>query len=194
MGHRGSRYFETAESIDDAFLGLLQEKDLELITVKEVCSRAGVSRSTFYLHYETVSDLLEESMGLVLRRFARAFDARARERLLSDVGTAPVDELYLVTPDQLLPYLEFVKGHRELFAALLRNAGAMRLDEVYARMERHLISPILDRFGVPAPERPYLMAFYLHGLLAIVEEWVRGGCEEPVERVAGIMRRCCVRP
>lgn len=193
MDRRGGRYFATAELMDDAFLGLLQEKDIESITVKEICARAGVGRSTFYLHYDTIADLLEESMDLVLRRFLSTFDEGAQKRLFSAVPTAPVDELQLVKPGQLVPYLEFVKGNKELFEALLRNAGSMRLDDVYERMERHLISPILDRFGVPAGERPYLMAFYLNGLLAVVEKWVRGGCEEPIDRIAAVMQRCCGR-
>lgn len=60
-----------------------------------------------------------------------------------------------------------------------------------AELMDDVISPILDRFGVPAGERPYLMAFYLNGLLAVVEKWVRGGCEEPIDRIAAVMQRCC---
>lgn len=191
MGRRRGRYFATAELMDDAFLGLLQEKDIDLITVKEICSRAGVSRSTFYLHYDTVADLFEESMDLVLRRFLSVFDDGAGGLPLPSVSTAPVEELRLVTPEVLVPYLGFIRDNRGLFATLVRNAGSMRLDEVYARMERHLISPILDRFQVPPADRPYLMAFYLNGLMAIVGEWTAGGCREPAERIAGIMCRCC---
>lgn len=47
--------------MDEAFLSILEKKDLEYITVKEICTAAGVNRSTFYLHYETINDLLEES-------------------------------------------------------------------------------------------------------------------------------------
>lgn len=46
--------------MDDAFLSLLEEKDFEYITVKDVCTRACVNRSTFYLHYENLIDLVEE--------------------------------------------------------------------------------------------------------------------------------------
>lgn len=49
--------------MDEAFLTLLDKKDFAYITVKEICEAAGVNRSTFYLHYETVSDLLTESVS-----------------------------------------------------------------------------------------------------------------------------------
>lgn len=48
--------------MDQAFLALLEKKDFAYITVKEICEVAGVNRSTFYLHYETVGDLLSESI------------------------------------------------------------------------------------------------------------------------------------
>lgn len=45
-----SKYFNTALRMDQAFLELLEKKDLEYSTVKEICEAAGVNRSTFYLH------------------------------------------------------------------------------------------------------------------------------------------------
>lgn len=64
-----SKYFNTAEKMDKAFLDLLQRKDFSFITVKEICEKAGVNRSTFYLHYETVGDLLEESLEYMQKNF-----------------------------------------------------------------------------------------------------------------------------
>ena len=55
MNRSESRYFATAARMDEAFLTLLAKKDFEYITVKEICEVAGVNRSTFYLHYETMS-------------------------------------------------------------------------------------------------------------------------------------------
>lgn len=62
MTRSESKYFATAARMDEALLELLGEKDLAFITVKAICTRAGVSRSTFYLHYETIGDLLDESL------------------------------------------------------------------------------------------------------------------------------------
>ena len=48
--------------MDEALIALLEEKDLGYITVKEICRQAGVNRSTFYLHYETIADLVDEAL------------------------------------------------------------------------------------------------------------------------------------
>lgn len=192
MANNG-RYFETAELMDDALLSLLEEKDLEFITVKEVCARAGVSRSTYYLHYDSIAELLEESVSLVFRRFLDRFDEGAQAHVMNGIHGGSVHDLYLVRIEQLTPYLEFVRDNSRLFSALVRNADGLRLHDAYMSLERSVIAPILDRFGVPLAERRYLMAFYLQGLMAIIEEWMRGGCEDPIEHIARIMQKCCGR-
>ena len=60
MNKSESKYFHTALRMEEALLALLERKDLEYITVKELCQAAGVNRSTFYLHYETIGDLPAE--------------------------------------------------------------------------------------------------------------------------------------
>lgn len=69
MNKNESKYFNTAVKMDKAFLALLEKKDFAYITVKEICEEAGVNRSTFYLHYETLEDLLSESMEYMNEHF-----------------------------------------------------------------------------------------------------------------------------
>lgn len=88
-----SKYFNTAEKMDKAFLELLQKKDLSFITVKEICQRAGVNRSTFYLHYETISDLLEESLEYMNNKFLETF--KDRQSVLPEIESCSPDELIL---------------------------------------------------------------------------------------------------
>lgn len=65
MNKSESKYFHTALRMNEALISLLEKKDLEFITVKEICETAGVNRSTFYLHYETISDLMNETVEMV---------------------------------------------------------------------------------------------------------------------------------
>ena len=37
-------------------------KKIMNITIKEICKKNGVNRSTFYIHYESIDDLLEETL------------------------------------------------------------------------------------------------------------------------------------
>lgn len=59
--------------IGDALLELLEEKPLEKITVTDIANRADVSRGTFYLHYESVSDVISELQDNYIQQMDRYF-------------------------------------------------------------------------------------------------------------------------
>ena len=69
MNKSESKYFNTAVKMDLALISLLKKKSLEYITVSEICEKAGVNRSTFYLHYENIGDLLEETTRYLFNDF-----------------------------------------------------------------------------------------------------------------------------
>ena len=52
----------TTKAIREAFFELLSKKSIDQITIKNITSRCGVSRNTFYYHYEDITALLEEIM------------------------------------------------------------------------------------------------------------------------------------
>src|SRR5258708_19426815 len=52
------RIRRTRGRLSDALVELMQEKPVDKVTVQEVLDRAGVGRSTFYLHYRDKDDLL----------------------------------------------------------------------------------------------------------------------------------------
>lgn len=193
MNKSESKYFATAAKMDEAFLALLEKKDFAYITVKEICAAAGVNRSTFYLHYETIGDLLAESMEHMNRQFLD-YMAHDSEAFMAQLHTCPMEELYLLTPEYLTPYLNYIKEHRRLFRTATENAAVLGLNSSYNRMFRHVFTPILERYGVPKQDRAYLMAFYIQGLMAILTEWLKGDCADSIEHILAIIRRCIMRP
>ena len=68
MNKNESKYFCTATLFDEALINLLDKKDIEYITIKEICKKAGFNRSTFYLHYENIDDLLNECMEYINKK------------------------------------------------------------------------------------------------------------------------------
>ena len=104
-----------------------------------------------------------------------------------------MDELYLITPEYLVPYLSYVKENQRLFRTGIENAAALRLEDSYKGLSSYVITPVLDRYGVPEREKPYLMTFYLHGLMAVISEWLKNDCAEPVEYIAGVIQHCVKR-
>lgn len=54
------RVLRTRQLIRDAFIDLLQEIELEKITVNRLAERATINRVTFYLHYRDIPEMLEK--------------------------------------------------------------------------------------------------------------------------------------
>lgn len=193
MNKSESKYFNTAARMDEAFLELLSRKSFAYISVKEICEKAGVNRSTFYLHYETIGDLLNESMQYMSSQFLTYFKASTRS-MISRLRDCPLDELNLITPEYLTPYLNYIRDHKRLFQTAVENASFLRLDETYDKMFRYVFLPILERYQIPEPDRPYTMAFYVHGLMAIILEWLHDDCADSIDHVIAVMQRCVTQP
>jgi len=52
----------TRDALGSAFVKLLLTRGYEAVTIGEICDTGNVGRSTFYAHYKTKEDLLEESL------------------------------------------------------------------------------------------------------------------------------------
>ena len=192
MNKSESKYFHTALRMNEALISLLEKKDLEFITVKEICETAGVNRSTFYLHYETISDLMNETVEMVDKRFLSYLSQRERDAL-SEMNGADLKELVLVTRAYLLPYLRFIRDNKRVYRAAFRNPAGMQAYARYEHLKNHILGPILARFQIPSELRPYYIAYYVEGIIAIVKEWLRRDCIDEVESISDIIENC-VRP
>lgn len=184
-----SKYFNTALMMDEALIELLCKKDIQYISVKEICAKAGVNRSTFYLHYETISDLLEETIEHIQDEFQKSFHIET-EDFIKEIDKMPLDELILINKKFLQPYLRFVKEHKNIYKATIKNPETMRSEAKLTMLYRQVLKPIFNRFGIPEEEHKYWLAYHINGVMAIVLEWLKWDCKESVEDVITIIENC----
>lgn len=191
MNKAESKYYNTAVRMDEAFIELLNTKSFEYITVKEICEASGVSRSTFYLHYETIGDLLIEATEYIESKFFSHFDGRNVNT--SYIQSAPKGELIFITEDFLIPYLSFIKENRVLYGAVLKRYDAISFGENMYDGVYRTIDKVLARFDILEDNRPYMIRFYLEGLNAIIKEWLDRDCDKSIDEMTQIIKEC-VRP
>lgn len=171
--------------MDEALLDLLQNKGAEFITVKEICKKAGVGRSTFYLHYQGVPDLVKECSEHVNTKFFERFEQSAADTI-GAIRTASLDELVFVTDEYLRPYLEFVQDNCSIYRAMLANGHTLQAQERFEALAKHIIDPVLERFGYPSEQRAFVISFYVHG----PPPWYRTGFGAAAKRLS--MRWCAL--
>ena len=189
MNKNESKYFSTAEKMDSALMEILKTKSFEYITVSEICKKAGVNRSTFYLHYENTRDLLEETIKNMMDDFVSYF--------VPDGKISPInfeesqkDKLVFISEEYLMPYLSYFKENRKIFLTVFENGKLFGFEEIYEKLFDNIFNPILDVFKYPENERKYVMAFYLNGINSIIMEWIKEDCVKPEKEVVKIINDC----
>lgn len=182
MNKAESKYFNTAKLMNTAFLYLLEKKDFEKITVKEICEKAGVNRSTFYLHYETIDDLLLETVENLNREFQNCFEAKP--------SMVDKKSSMLLTDGYLVPYLNFVKKNKRVLKTIHSKPQIFNSQDVYMKMCTQIFFPALNVFNVGEKEKPYVFEFFTKGVVAIIKKWIEKECEDSVDFITKLIIDC----
>lgn len=161
----------TKEFIRKAFEEMICEMDYEKITVKELTERAMINRKTFYLHYDSLDDLLLEMQNELAQDFIKRTQGLERPR--------DVDK---ITREFFLSQEELGKlGER------ITCSGS------YHYISRRITSDIMARTwkdDKEAAENPYLqnivMTFVSQSTLAIYKQWVADKKKIPLDEMIEI--------
>ena len=191
MNKNESKYFNTAVKMDKALIALLEKKDFEYITIKEICEVAGVNRSTFYLHYENTADLLKETTKYILDSFLTYFSVD-KQSITNKYKDCELKDLVFITPEYITPYLTYIKENQRVFKTAVKHLGTMDFEKVYNKMVKLIFNPVLERFNFPESDREYVLKFYLTGITAIVMEWLKNDCNISIEDINRIIIQCVI--
>ena len=183
MNKSESKYFNTALLMNEALLILLEKKEYEFITVKEICEKAGVNRSTFYLHYETKDDLLIETIETINRRFQSAFNNEIIEPNKKDKN-----ELFLISDKYLIPYLNFIKENKKIYKLIHDKPYVFKNQQTLEKIYNEIFSVILDKYGVSKEEKEYTFVFFSVGLVAIIQKWIENDCKDEIPKMAEFIK------
>ena len=100
---RRTRY--TRRAMQDALIELLRNQPLGSITVKALCERADVNRSTFYAHYASIEELLHD-----IEDETMAWVTTALEQLLAQPDSAGIEHVI----ERICQYIADNRKHLQL--------------------------------------------------------------------------------
>ncbi len=170
------RVLRTRDALGDALVALMQERNFDEITVQDVLDRAGVGRSTFYVHYRDKDDLflsdVEDFFELVSTMLKR--QGANSKRLL------PVREFFT-----------HVGEAREFHAALVKS-GKMNEVQVLGRgIFARSIEERLQMAGVDLePERRSAQAHALAGsFFSLLDWWIHQGMKSDPKEMDDVFHR-----
>ena len=184
------RVRRTKKLLTQALTQLLQTKQINEITVKELTELADMNRGTFYLYYKDVFDMLEKIEDGMFERLDQIIFAHENEDM--SVQTRPMLEDLFV----------FIEEKQEMCRVLLSPHGDMnflhRLNEVLR--DKFLKAWHNQAFhqketGKAETEFDYHYSFVVFGCAGLIRAWVSRACRESTKEMAQLadtMIRCGV--
>lgn len=180
------KYLNTAKKMESALLTLLEHREFKDISIVEICKEAGVNRTTFYLHYQNIYELLREISDNLVQEFLCGY----KEQLtIEDLKCRSADELKFNTPQYLAAYLEFVKKNKTIYKVYMNNYGELNFD--YELKLKEFFSIIIEKNGIKDNTViNYMSKFYFSGVSAIVLEWLNQDCSDDILKICNIIALC----
>ncbi len=179
--HRSRKSIASSLMVE-ALLLLLEKEEYDFISVKDICEKAGVNRSTFYTYYNTKDDLLVDTMKLISKRLLSNFDY--------DTITLKVDienNFQLIGEIYLVPCLNTIKELRKVYKMLQYKPHIFKKSNINKELYNILHNKLLSKYDIENDEEEFAFAYFNYGVLAIIDKWVESNCEEDVSKIANLI-------
>jgi len=160
--HKTDRRIErTRAALRDALLVLVGREDWADINVRAICHEANVARSSFYLHFDNKTDLLDGVFSSGMQ------EAKAYVQNNSGKGKNYASINWLV---------DHVSSNNEFF-----RKGPLSSDVIYLRFQRSFAELLKGELGEKQSEIPKdALSFVVGGVFAALQEWNLGNKDLPV--------------
>lgn len=144
----------------NALMDLLKQKgDVHKISVRELCEKAELNRSTFYAHYNEPKDLLEELENELLT---------STEEHLKKIGA----ENDVGAHKYILSFLKYIKDNDKPFRTLLIDSTGTNFRSKF--MQQSIIQFVENLEIVLSKDvEQYIYSYILNGSTGIIIQWIR---------------------
>ena len=173
-GMEDRRILRTQKKLKTALLQLLQENQLQQLTITEVTKQADCNRVTFYSHYKDLNELLaaivEEHLDGLVSYFRKGF--RDRERFSStDV-------------QRHLPIFEYIYQHQFIFQLIIKGEVLPGSQNQFCESLVEVAAAELRLEEKSDLEIPALNYFMTYGSLGFFLYWIKEDFKDSPEIMA----------
>ncbi|WP_278556416.1 TetR/AcrR family transcriptional regulator [Limosilactobacillus vaginalis] len=150
----------TINIVKEAFLELINDHPYSQITVTQVCRQAEITRSTFYLHFNNLTDVLNVVLDDALMISKNSAES------LPNISELSID--CLKQNESLLPTCQRIASATKYRALLMDPDLSEYIIGRIASHERGRMIPLIQqRTGLNSQDAETLFNYTLHGSFAI---------------------------
>ncbi|MDR2615866.1 MAG: TetR/AcrR family transcriptional regulator [Oscillospiraceae bacterium] len=163
----------------DSLTSLLHEKSIQKISVREICDRAEVNRTTFYKYYGSQYDLLEDMEREVMAMI---------DSYLLGAEESPDAGPSRISLRNIGKIMAFADDHPELCRILVNN----NVDPEFPAKLINLLSihRLLTLQMTPARaenDAEYIFSFLVNGSFSLIKSWLNKDPRDPPEHIAALL-------
>lgn len=155
------------KKIEKVFMELIQKKEINEITVTDICKKANLNRTTFYSNYIDIYDLADKIKNNLYNNFLILYKKETKEKkhsydfskLLKHIKNNQIfyKTYFKLDPDNNIQYFENLTDESEF-------------EKIYGSKK------YID----------YHKAFFMAGFNAVIKKWLNTGCIESIEEISNI--------
>ena len=179
MTPRERKAQKTKLFLEEGLLQLMKEKNIKNITVRELTERVNINRSTFYLHYMDIFDMVEKIEQKLIDMFYEELEADSKER-------STEEDVYHFMESAI----SFLQKHRRTFLILCgKNGDHSFLDRLVELTYRHAnvwIRSILEE-KTNLRDVEHATVFFCNGCVAILASWLKNEEERNTSEILQLM-------
>lgn len=171
------RVRKTKKAIHDVFCELTKDKKLNEITIKELCTKADINKSTFYLHYRDIYDLANSIQTTFLQDVCAIIDEYSYNVIISKAPEIwrRVAEMYFKDSNDV--------------GMLMQRPGMSAMAQ---ELERSAIDTIMNKFvnaGMKKDSDAYFkhhlyVTFIINGYIGVLKEFNVSEMEDAMDEVS----------
>ncbi|USI67605.1 TetR/AcrR family transcriptional regulator [Lactococcus petauri] len=178
--------FKTNEAIINSLVILAETKPLSKISVSDITKIGNINRGTFYLHYESKEDLIENLEAKLLKEITKIVNQNIE--ITMDISYFLAGKPYPVIG--LL--IDFVFENQKIFKILLNsNTSILFRDSVKIILQDIIIQSLKkskkdSKYFHSIPDS-YVLEIISSSILAIIMKWIEDTDEMPPEEVSKLI-------
>jgi AcrR family transcriptional regulator len=168
------RVLLTKRLIREALLEMLKTRKIKKISIRELCQVAGINRTTFYNHYGSQYDVLNE--------IAETYIQNTSFAVINDIATSKSIE------ECLTQVLQYMKDHLEFAKLVLVQDNYDLITHItisLPQFDQMVIEHLPE--DLELDDKKAIASFVQHGTVRLLKEWIFSDCLKPPEEEAKLI-------
>jgi len=158
------------ETFAAAIERLLQTSDLSDVTITDIVKEAGLSKATFYRHFNDKYELAIWRYSFMHSNLPTEWTSRERSK------------------ESIFNLIHFIDENKALFKKLMKSGFQTHFDEFYLKSSYDIAKDVRERSGIMLSKKDeYDIYYHANAILAIIHEWLKSGDPISAEDLVNII-------